>query len=145
MDLQRIQESVHFTNDEKIRLASLVTDAAECTNGLTEQEKVQNLSETTFGIVTAIINLTEQLNQNNSLTKDVKETLDQFGREKTEMEREVSLLEKRPVKNDIRNLGWKDTMKLCLVKPWVWILLSVMTFSPKGLEVLDLLLQKFGN
>ena len=145
MDLEKIHNSEHFSNDEKIRLTSLLTDAAECTNGLTEYEKVQNLSEITFGVVTAVINITEQLNENNRITKEVKQSLDEFKIEKKQIEEEVHQLEKRPTKNNIKDLDWKATLKLCLVKPWIWIFLSVVTFSPKGLEVLNLLIDKFGN
>ena len=141
MDLRKIQNSPHFTDDEKMRLTSLVTDAAECTNGLTELEKVQNLSETTFGIVTAIVNLTEQLNQNNSLTKEVRKTLEQFRQQKTEIEMEVRRLEKGQLRYNIKDLHWKDIIKFCFMKPWIWIFLSTATFSPKGIEILNFLVR----
>lgn len=40
-------------------LTGLVVDAAEGTNGLTEHDKIQNVSETTFLLTTAMVNLTE--------------------------------------------------------------------------------------
>jgi hypothetical protein len=59
LHLERINKSKSLTNEEKISLTGLVVDAAEGTNGLTEHDKIQNVSETTFLLATAMVNLTE--------------------------------------------------------------------------------------
>jgi len=132
LEKERINKSRFLSADEKLQLAGLVSEAAECTNGLTEQEKIQNLSETTFGITTVIVKVMDQLSENNNLTKSLDEKMGAI----------QDMVHNR-VKRDIRDLGWADTIKLCLVKPWIWIFLGVVCFSPKGLEILQMLLQHF--
>lgn len=118
-----------------------MVDAAEGTNGLTEHDKIQNVSETTFLLATAMVNLTEQLNENNSLTAKVAEKIDGLEKQRKDSQQKYQdLVEQVRTKRDIKNLDWKDTVKLVLVKPWFWIFLAVTTFSPKGLEIIQLLL-----
>ena len=141
LHLERINKSKSLTNEEKISLTGLVVDAAEGTNGLTEHDKIQNVSETTFLLATAMVNLTEQLNENNSLTAKVAEKIDGLEKQRKDSQQKYQdLVEQVRTKRDIKNLDWKDTMKLVLVKPWFWIFLAVTTFSPKGLEIIQLLL-----
>ena len=45
--------------------------------------------------------------------------------------------------NKIENLSWKDTIKLLLVKPWIWIAISLISFSPKCIEILHTILDRF--
>ena len=40
-------------------------------------------------------------------------------------------------KRNIKELNWSDTVKLVLVKPWVWIFASFFVFSPKAVEILQ--------
>ena len=60
LELQKkqIAESGHLTPDEKLQLTELVSEAAECTNGYEEGEKVQRVAETTFHVTTAMTRLT---------------------------------------------------------------------------------------
>lgn len=118
-------------------------DAAEGTNGLTEHDKIQNVSETTFLLATAMVNLTEQLNENNVLTAKVADKIDALELQRKDSQKKYEdLVEQVRNKRDIKNLDWKDTMKLVLVKPWFWIFLAVTTFSPKGFEIIQLILDK---
>ena len=130
LERDRINASHYLSADEKLELTSLVTDAAECTNGYTEQEKVQNISETTFAITTLIVKIMEQLSENNELTKTLAQKVDN-----------LSQVVGNRVKRDIRELSVKDTLKLVFVKPWIWVFLSVICFSPKGLQVLEIVMQ----
>ena len=130
LERDRINASHYLSADEKLELTSLVTDAAECTNGYTEQEKVQNISETTFAITTLIVQIMEQLSENNELTKTLAQKVDN-----------LSQVVGNRVKRDIRELSVKDTLKLVFVKPWIWVFLSVICFSPKGLQVLEIVMQ----
>ena len=45
----------------------------------------------------------------------------------------------------IEDLDWMDTLKLILVKPWIWICVGIIFFSPKGVEIIQLLLNYFGK
>ena len=46
-------------------------------------------------------------------------------------------------KRDIKDLNWKDTAKLILVKPWIWVFFAIFVFSPKCVELVHLLIDKF--
>lgn len=47
--------------------------------------------------------------------------------------------------HNIENLDWMDTIKLVLAKPWFWIWASVICFSPKGIEIVQMLIDHFGG
>lgn len=133
-----------------------MTDAAECTNGLSPEEKIQHLSETTFGLMTLIIKVTEQMNRSNNIAESFTETVRKiddrikrleeddahFAEEHNKLAFRVSQSKN---KRDIRQLDWKNVAKLCIVQPWVWLFLSVVCFSPKGLETVKLLLDRFAS
>ena len=88
-----------------------------------------------------MVNLTEQLNENNTLTAKVAEKIDALEEQRKESQTKYEdLVNQVRSKRDIKDLGWKDTIKLVLVKPWFWVFLAVTTFSPKGLEIIQLLL-----
>lgn len=46
------------------------------------------------------------------------------------------------IAKDIRDLNWKDVLKLVLVKPWLWLCLALLSFSPKGVELIATLFDK---
>lgn len=156
LQTNHICESKSLTADEKMQLTELVSEAAECTNGYDEQEKVQRLAETTFHVTTALARVTQQLSENNALTKNLDGTLCEIG--KKEAGRDASLKridgevqkisaavqQAAAGKRDIKNLSWKDTAKLVLVKPWVWVFLAFFVFSPKCLELLQIAMKKMG-
>lgn len=52
-----------------------MSEAAECTNGYEESEKVQRVAETTFHVTTAMAKVMEQLAENNDLTKNLDGTM----------------------------------------------------------------------
>ena len=155
LELQKrqIAESGHLTPDEKLQLIELVSEAAECTNGYEEGEKVQRVAETTFHVTTAMTRLTEQLAENNDITKELDSTmksvvLKEDARDKAigkiggDVEKIQAAVENR-VKRDIRDLNWKDTMKLVLVKPWFWAFLTFFVFSPKCVELFEKFCDRF--
>ena len=155
LDLQKkqIADSKHLTPDEKLQLTELVSESAECTNGYGEGEKVQRVAETTFHVTMAMARVMDQLAENNDLTKDLDGTM------KNVVEREdardtvirkigqdvekIGVAVENRVKRDIRDLDWKDTMKLVLVKPWIWLFFALLVFSPKCLELFDRVCDKF--
>ena len=73
LELQKKQivESEHLSQDEKLQLTELVSEAAECTNGYDGEEKVQHVAETTFHVTTAMTKVMQQLAENNDLTKEL--------------------------------------------------------------------------
>jgi len=162
LEKKQISDSKHLTQDEKLQLTELVSEAAECTNGYEEGEKVQRVAETTFHVTTAMVKVMEQLAENNDLTKQLDETVKGIDRKESLRDTQVikinedlvkigasvgkiSLAVENRVKRDIRDLGWKDTVKLVMVKPWFWIFLVFFVFSPKCVELVQILIKKFGN
>lgn len=49
----------------------MVTRAAEGTNGLTEKDKIQNISEITFGLATTMPRLVHYMNKNSVRTEEL--------------------------------------------------------------------------
>ena len=139
-----------------------MSEAAECTNGYEEQEKVQRVAETTFHVTTAMVKVMEQLAENNDLTKELDRTVKNIDRKESMRDTQIikingdlakigqdvskiSIAVDSRVKRDIRDLGWKDTLKLIAVKPWVWLFLVFFVFSPKCVELVQILIKKFGG
>lgn len=149
MELKFVHDSNVLSNDDKINLTGIISEAAECTNGLSEVEKVQHLSETTFGITTMISRITEELTKNTILTHNLSEKMDKVVEKVETLAEKVGNLEPKPEtpppEKRIEDLNWKDTLKLILVKPWIWIFASVVCFSPKGIELIQVLLAHFGT
>lgn len=147
LEKRQIYDSKHLTQDEKLQLTELVSEAAECTNGYEESEKVQRVAETTFHVTTAMAKVMQQLAENNDLTKELDETM------KTVIEKEekiafevqkIAIAVDGRMKKDIRDLNWKNTFKLALVKqPWPWLLLGVIAFSPVGNDFFKWLMKLF--
>lgn len=162
----------------------MVCNAAEGTNGLNQQDKLQNVSESSFERTTMMIGVEEKLlvlenklesnktaidsikeelkDNTNQLKTDISqisESIDGLSSQiKTLVSQKTSCDQKfaqiatqlnqtktppPPQQNKIENLSWKDTLKLVLVKPWIWIAISLISFSPKCLEILHIIIDKF--
>lgn len=134
LEKKQIHDSKYLTPDEKLQLTELVSEAAECTNGYEESEKVQRVAETTFHVTTAMAKVMEQLAENNDLTKQLDSTMKTAVEKDKQIESDIkkiaAAVECRQ-KKDIRDLSWKDVIKLTLVKqPWLWLFLAALVFSP---------------
>lgn len=159
----------------------MVCNAAEGTNGLNQQDKLQNVSESSFERTTMMIGVEEKLlvlqnklECNKTAIDSIKEELkDNTNQLKTNISQisdsidglssqiKTLLSQKTPCvqkssqisnqlnqtktsqQDKIENLSWKDTIKLVLVKPWIWIAISLISFSPKCIEILHTILDKF--
>lgn len=160
----------------------MVCNAAEGTNGLNHQDKLQNVSESSFERTTMMIGVEEKLLvlqnklENNktaidSIKEELKDNTNQLKTNisqisnsidglslqiKTLVSQKTSCDQKSaqiasqsnqaktsPQQNKIENLSWKDTIKLILVKPWIWIAIALISFSPKCIEILHTILDRF--
>lgn len=159
----------------------MVCNAAEGTNGLNQQDKLQNVSESSFERTTMMIGVEEKLlvlqnklECNKTAIDSIKEELkDNTNQLKTNISQisdsidglssqiKTLLSQKTPFvqkssqisnqlnqtktsqQNKIEDLSWIDTIKLVLVKPWIWIAISLISFSPKCIEILHTILDKF--
>ena len=159
----------------------MVCNAAEGTNGLNHQDKLQNVSESSFERTTMMIGVEEKLlvlqnklecnktaidsikeelkDNTNQLKTDISQISDSIdglsSQIKTLLSQKISCDQKSSQisnqlnqtkiskQNKIENFSWKDTLKLILVKPWVWIAISLISFSPKCIEILHTILDKF--
>ena len=155
LELQKKQivESEHLSQDEKLQLTELVSEAAECTNGYDGEDKVQRVAETTFHVTTAMTKVMQQLAENNDLTKELDYAMKQSAQKDIERDqmlnqiisnvKKVATVVQSSPKRDIKDLNWKDTIKLVLVKPWIWVFFAIFAFSPKCVELVHLLIDKF--
>ena len=155
LELQKKQivESEHLSQDEKLQLTELVSEAAECTNGYDGEDKVQRVAETTFHVTTAMTKVMQQLAENNDLTKELDYAMKQSAQKDIERDqmlnqiisnvKKVATVVQSSPKRDIKDLNWKDTIKLVLVKPWIWVFFAIFVFSPKCIELVHLLIDKF--
>lgn len=147
LEKRQISDSKYLTQDEKLQLTELVSEAAECTNGYEESEKVQRVAETTFHVTTAMAKVMEQLAENNDLTKELDSTMKTVIEKEEKIESEVqkiAIAVDGRIKKDIRDLGWKDTLKLALVKqPWPWLLLGIIALTPFGADFFKWIMNLF--
>lgn len=139
LEKQQISGSKHLSQDEKLQLTELVSEAAECTNGYEEKEKVQRVAETTFHVTMAVAKVMEQLAENNGLTKQLDQTMKAVVEKEEKIEAETKKISEAVdsrMRKDIRDLDWKNTLKLALVKqPWPWLFLGIALISPWGGDV----------
>lgn len=147
LEKQQISSSQHLTQDEKLQLTELVSEAAECTNGYEEAEKVQRVAETTFHVTTAVAKVMEQLAENNDLTKSLDQTMKTVVEKEEKIEQNVQKISEAfdtRAQRDIRDLDWKNTLKLALVKqPLAWIFLMVILFTPYGADFVKFIMGLF--
>ena len=160
----------------------MVCNAAEGTNGLNHQDKLQNVSESSFERTTMMIGVEEKLLvlqnklENNktaidSIKEELKDNTNQLKTNISQISESIDGLSSQikilvsqktscdqkfaqiatqlnktktsPQQNKIENLSWKDTLKLLLVKPWIWIAISLISFSPKCIEILHTIIDRF--
>ena len=180
--IDSIKASENFLEEQKQHYIEMVCNAAEGTNGLNQQDKLQNVSESSFERTTMMIGVEEKLLvlenklENNKTaidsikeelkdnTKQLKTNISQISNSidglssqiKTMVSQKTSCDQKfaqiasqinqaktHPQQNNIENLSWKNIIKLVLVKPWIWITISLISFSPKCLEILHIIIDKF--
>ena len=147
LEKQQISGSQYLTPDEKLQLTELVSESAECTNGYEEPEKVQRVAETTFHVTMAVAKMMEQLAENNDLTKSLDQTMKTVVEKEEKIGQNVQKISEavdQRVQKDIRDLDWKNTLKLALVKqPLAWIFLTVILFSPYGADFVKFIMGLF--
>lgn len=180
--IDSIKASENFLEEQKQHYIEMVCNAAEGTNGLNQQDKLQNVSESSFERTTMMIGVEEKLLvlenklENNKTaidsikeelkdnTKQLKTNISQISNsidglssqiktlvsQKTSCDQkfaqiasQINQAKTHPQQNNIENLSWKNIIKLVLVKPWIWITISLISFSPKCLEILHIIIDKF--
>lgn len=77
-ELNDIRNSPYFSAEQRRKYIEMVTRAAEGTNGLTKEEKIQNISEITFGLATTMPRIAHYLNRNNVLTDELQQKVDKL-------------------------------------------------------------------
>ena len=185
--IQLIQESDFLPQKDKQALIEIISDAAECTNGFTEKQKIQGLSETTFDLTRILASLYEtvcknedtiQNNLNSNIIKmdekldDLTTKIDVINLNNISKMGDLTDTTKELCENKVKchaihkticdhiirlennaksqknksfeNLTFTQILKLILIKPWVWIFLSVICFSPKGLEMISKIITLIG-
>lgn len=86
--------------------------------------------------ISGISETTKELNENKNRCYNIHKTLYDH----------ILRLEKdaRAQKNkNFENLSWGQILKIIIIKPWIWVFLSIVCFSPKGLEMISKLIGLF--
>jgi hypothetical protein len=87
--------------------------------------------------ISTISDTTKELNDNKNKCHIIHKTLyDHILR----LEKDL----KKQNKNNFENLSWGQILKITLIKPWIWVFLSIVCFSPKGLEIIGKIIGLFG-
>lgn len=129
-ELQRLKDSKNLSDEEKLYLIDLVSDAADGTNGLDEKDKLQNVSETSFKLATLmsrVVDTTTTLPEMSKCIQQISSKLDS-GIDPSEEEHQAS---------------WNSTAKKVLTSPWPYICIAVLGFSPYCVDLLKILLTTF--
>ena len=146
--------------DEKCKkqLLKLLDVSTEATNGISLEEKVQKITEAIQGMIISQITFLDSIDKKiistheqrcneckaMKLANDVEEQKRQ--EEIINAWKEANGIKDKPKQSaiDVRELSIIDTVKMILLKPFVWIFGTVIAFSPYGVDMLNAIL-KFLN
>ena len=145
----------------KKNLLGVISLAAEATNGLSPEEKIQKMTESIFGLAINEVYFFEQINRN--IVETIRETnVEQCSKCKAmahviqvekeeeikkhidEYKKKAGIADDGTVKangGEAKDKSWKEVVMEILLKPYVWIFGSILVFSPYGVEMLNTVLK----
>ena len=143
--------------DEKCKkqLLSLLHTASEATNGITLEEKVQKITESILGLVISQITFLDSVDKKIATANQEKCNgckAMKLANDTEEQKRQEEIInawkEANGIKDapqqanvDVKQLSMSDTVKMILLKPFVWIFGTVVAFSPYGVDMLNAILK----
>ena len=157
-------------DDYKKTLLRLIHISTLTTNGISPEEKIQNMTEAihllAISQVTFITKIDEKIEksiQNANIKQcsgckamkhanDVEEE-EKWNEKLSEYKQKMGITDDNDSKNTQKtdetsiqtDISMLDTIKQICLKPYVWIFGSVLVFSPYGTEILKTLIQCFGK
>lgn len=159
----QVLKSDFMSDDMKKNLLGVISIAAEATNGLSPEEKIQKMTESVFGLAINEVYFFEQINRN--IVETIRETnVEQCSKCKAmahvlqvekeeEIKRHIDEYKKKAgIKDDGTKVSsggddqtWKQFVMAVLQKPYFWIFASILVFSPHGAQMLDTVLKFVGK
>lgn len=159
----QVVKSDFMSDDMKKNLLGVISLAAEATNGLSPEEKIQKMTESIFGLAINEVYFFEQINRN--IIDTIRKTNVEQCQKCKAMEHVLQVEKEEEIKKHIdeykKKAGikdghdktedeedsytWKQFAMKVLMKPYVWIFASILVFSPYGAQMLDMILKFAGK
>lgn len=143
----------------KKTMLSLLNIAAEATNGITLEEKVQKITETILGLVISQITFLDSVDKKVEAVHQQKcneckamKVANEIEQQKHKEEIINAWKEANGIKDEpqqanvnVQQLSIVDTTKMILLKPYVWLFGTIVAFSPYGVDMLNAILKFFSR
>ena len=158
---KEIEEEVEFAKNHlmssslddrcKKSLLRLLNTATLATNGLSVEEKIQKITEAIFGLVLSQLTFLDTVDKKIENANKVQCVSCKAMKHATEVEEEEKnrkLIEDWKAANGIVDKkdeeaedGWTRFLKQLLLKPYVYVVASILAISPYGLEIIRMIMQ----
>ena len=135
----------------KKSLLRLLNTATLATNGLSVEEKIQKITEAIFGLVLSQLTFLDTVDkkiENANKAQCVSCKAMKHATEVEEEEKNRKLIEDWKAANGIVDKkdeeaadGWTVFLKQLLLKPYVYVVASILAISPYGLEIIRMIMQ----
>ena len=158
---KEIEEEVEFAKNNlmssslddrcKKSLLRLLNTATLATNGLSVEEKIQKITEAIFGLVISQLTFLDTVdknieNANKAQCIDCKAM--KHATEVEEEEKNRKLIEEWKAANGIVDKkdeeaedGWTRFLKQLLLKPYVYVVASILAISPYSIDIIRMIMQ----
>lgn len=154
-----------MTDEYKRIYLRLINTSTLATNGISQEEKIQKMTECiqmlaiTQGMYLSNIDQKIQNaidNSNKSQCRNCKAMKHADDIEKAEQEKELfdKYVESLGIKTDdvetktfdqLNNMSWQNVLKQILLKPYVYVVLCLVSISPHGVDIIKTLINFFNS
>ena len=158
---KEIEEEVEFAKNHlmssslddrcKKSLLRLLNTATLATNGLSVEEKIQKITEAIFGLVLSQLTFLDTVDkkiENANKAQCVSCKAMKHANDVEEEEKNKKLIEDWKTANGIVDKkdeeaedGWTGFLKQLLLKPYVYVVASILAISPYGIEIIRMIMQ----
>ena len=163
---KEIQEEAEFAKNHlmnsnlddrcKKSLLRLLNISTMATNGISTEEKIQKITEAIQGLVLSQITFLDTVDK--KIEKANKEqcnnckAMRHANKVEEEAEREEiirkwkeanGIFDDNKAKDDEKT--WTQLAKELVLKPYVWIVVSLLVIAPNGVQIIQMLMDKFGK
>ena len=135
----------------KKSLLRLLNTATLATNGLSVEEKIQKITEAIFGLVLSQLTFLDTVDkkiENANKAQCVSCKAMKHANEVEEEEKNRKLIEDWKAANGIVDKkdeeaedGWTRFLKQLLLKPYVYVVASILAISPYSIEIIRMIMQ----
>lgn len=158
----KIVNSGYLDDDSKKNLLNIVAITTQATNGISPEEKIQKMTESVLMLTISQVQMAATMPK--QIQDNITKTMIEYGDKKCSTCRAMLHVDKCDKEEslkgkieDLKEIGgmkkkeidadtpWAVVLKQTLLKPYPWILASLMVFSPYGVDILKTLAQIFGK